>query len=110
MDYAELGVAISGILVLTFEGTDEEFVAEFRRRFSERGENNPEQQKLDAGKHVEGDLLKRRRCCEEAAKTYPSVRLSLHATAEEAAEMVADAIIKNGLLFNQQSVQRDPRG
>lgn len=107
LDYAALGITISGIVVLTFEGDDKEFVQAFEERFKGRGENNPEQVKLDADKYGEADLLKRRGFCEAAAKIYPSVRLPLNATREQAAEMVANTIINNGLLLNAQSLQRD---
>jgi adenylate kinase family enzyme len=101
--YAGLGVKVLDCMVLTFEGPDEAFIKEFQHRFNQRGENNPEQQALDADKHDANNLLFRRQCCNNAAELSIGTKIPLEASQTAAAECIADmatrVLKKNGLVY-----------
>jgi adenylate kinase family enzyme len=101
--YKDLGIEISDYVVLTFEGSDKDFADEFRRRFGQRGQNNPEQEKLDADKRSDENLLFRRHCCNKAAKQYIGTNIPLDVSQEQAIELIVDAVEtclkKQGLVY-----------
>ena len=90
-DYATRGIQIIGLVALTFEGSDEEFVAAFQQRLG-RGAEGSAQRLLDAPKLAEDDLLLRRSFCQETGKLYSEARLSLHALPEENVFKIVRAI------------------